>query len=398
MTTLLVISIVLVILVALGIHEKLQHDRNLESIPIRIHVNGTRGKSSVARLLASALRENGIRTLGKTTGTLPRIILPDGKEQTIYRKSSPNIIEQKNTIALAAKLKVDAIVIECMALQPYLQWISESKLVKATHTIITNTREDHLEIMGPEVIDVAKSLAGSTPINGVLVLGDNDYSDIYKIAVEDRGSSIEIVNQYELSDVTENFLNQFKYIEHKVNVALSLKLANLLNLDPSKTRNGLMNTNPDPGALTIEEVKYYGKDLFFANGFAANDPSSSRIIRDKLFQYYPNFKKLILVVNLREDRIDRTLQLAKEFQTWTSVEAMILLGNNSELFLSHINKDFKKNVPILVHNEPIVAEIFETILSLSEQKSLILGLGNIAGIGLELVTYFKNRKTEAHPH
>jgi poly-gamma-glutamate synthase PgsB/CapB len=285
-----------------------------------------------------------------------------------------------------------------MALQPYLQWISESKLVKATHTIITNTREDHLEIMGPEVIDVAKSLAGSTPINGVLVLGDNDYSDIYKIAVEDRGSSIEIVNQYELSDVTENFLNQFKYIEHKVNVALSLKLANLLNLDPSKTRNGLMNTNPDPGALTIEEVKYYGKDLFFANGFAANDPSSSRIIRDKLFQYYPNFKKLILVVNLREDRIDRTLQLAKEFQTWTSVEAMILLGNNSELFLSHINKDFKKNVPILVHNEPIVAEIFETILSLSEQKSLILGLGNIAGIGLELVTYFKNRKTEAHPH
>jgi hypothetical protein len=37
------------------------------AIPVRIHVNGIRGKSSVTRLIAAALREAGIRTVAKTT-------------------------------------------------------------------------------------------------------------------------------------------------------------------------------------------------------------------------------------------------------------------------------------------------------------------------------------------
>ncbi|MEO9595730.1 MAG: poly-gamma-glutamate synthase PgsB, partial [Rhodopirellula bahusiensis] len=36
--------------------------RQLLKIPFRIHVNGTRGKSSVTRLIAAGLRSGGIRT------------------------------------------------------------------------------------------------------------------------------------------------------------------------------------------------------------------------------------------------------------------------------------------------------------------------------------------------
>jgi hypothetical protein len=35
------------------------HRHNLNSIPIRVHVNGTRGKCSATRLVAGALREHG---------------------------------------------------------------------------------------------------------------------------------------------------------------------------------------------------------------------------------------------------------------------------------------------------------------------------------------------------
>jgi len=81
-------------LAAYGIHESRRHDRTIRRIPIRVHVNGTRGKSSVTRLIAGGLRAGGILTFAKTTGTMARMIRPDGSEVDVFRVGSPNIIEQ----------------------------------------------------------------------------------------------------------------------------------------------------------------------------------------------------------------------------------------------------------------------------------------------------------------
>ena len=59
------------LLISIGLIEYSIHQKVLETIPLRIHVNGTRGKSSVTRLIAAGLREGGIRTFAKTTGTAP---------------------------------------------------------------------------------------------------------------------------------------------------------------------------------------------------------------------------------------------------------------------------------------------------------------------------------------
>ena len=59
-------------LVGLGGLEVAPHRRHLKAIPVRIHVNGTRGKSSVTRLIAAGLRQAGMIACAKTTGTLPR--------------------------------------------------------------------------------------------------------------------------------------------------------------------------------------------------------------------------------------------------------------------------------------------------------------------------------------
>ncbi|MHC4798913.1 MAG: poly-gamma-glutamate synthase PgsB, partial [Planctomycetota bacterium] len=39
----------------------------------------------------------------------------------------------------------------------------------------------------------------------------------------------------------------------------------------------------------------------------------------------------------------------------------------------------------------MVDDIFETIVGLVEKSSLVMGMGNIGGPGLELVQYFRNR-------
>ena len=136
------------LLIAYWLHEFWRHQRNVKAIPIRIHVNGTRGKSSVTRLIAAGLRAGGIKNVAKITGTLPRVVLPDGREAAIIRLMGANIIEQKYIFRHAVSEKPQAIVIECMAVNPVFQWITERKFVRSTISVITNCRPDHLDLMG----------------------------------------------------------------------------------------------------------------------------------------------------------------------------------------------------------------------------------------------------------
>ncbi|MEZ4272787.1 MAG: poly-gamma-glutamate synthase PgsB [Myxococcota bacterium] len=177
-------------LTCVGAAEKWLHTRRLLRIPHRIHVNGTRGKSSVTRLIAAGLRNAGVRTLAKTTGTLPRLILPSSREIPIYRRGRPNVLEQLRVVATACTQGVDALVVECMALQPQLQWLCESKIVRSTHGVITNIRPDHLDVMGPDESDVARALAGTVPIGGSFVSAETKYRDFLSDVAHDRGTQI----------------------------------------------------------------------------------------------------------------------------------------------------------------------------------------------------------------
>src|SRR6188768_109659 len=162
------LCVLFVALIVWGTFENYRHRQNLKRIRIRIHVNGTRGKSSVTRLIAAALREAGLVTCAKTTGTLARMILPNGREVPIFRPAGANVIEQKRIVAAAVAHGADVLVIECMALQPELQALSEFKLLRATHGVITNARPDHLDVMGPTGADVARALCGMIPPKGRL--------------------------------------------------------------------------------------------------------------------------------------------------------------------------------------------------------------------------------------
>ncbi|MFQ5841200.1 MAG: Mur ligase family protein, partial [Thermodesulfobacteriota bacterium] len=123
--------------------EKYRHIKNLENIPIRIHVNGTRGKSTVTRLIAAGLRGAGIKVLAKTTGTSPREIFEDGSEAEIRRRGRATVREQIRFIAQGARRGAEAIVIESMAVRPEIQWVSEHHIVRSHIGVITNIREDH---------------------------------------------------------------------------------------------------------------------------------------------------------------------------------------------------------------------------------------------------------------
>ena len=166
-------SLIFIIIIVCLI-EKFYHKKSLKNIPIRIHVNGARGKSSVTRLIASGLRAGNLKTYAKTTGTTPRIIDDKGQDIVIHRLRSASIGEQIKLLRYFSKKNPDALVMECMAVNPQYQWISEHKIVQSTLGVITNVRPDHLDEMG----STNKEIAFKNLIKKKIVT--NKFNDIVK--------------------------------------------------------------------------------------------------------------------------------------------------------------------------------------------------------------------------
>lgn len=379
-------------LAGLGMAEYAVHRRALSKIPCRIHVSGTRGKSSVTRLIAAGLRGGNIRCAAKTTGTLARMILPNGEEVPVFRPSGPNIIEQFRIVSSACRMKVDALVIECMALQPELHWVSENKLVRATHGVITNVRSDHLDIMGPTTADVAKAIAGMIPVNGKLYTAEHKYIDILRTVAKDRNTEIIEVGEDEIAKISKDELDGFSYTEHAENLALALRVIKDFGIDRDTALKSMQEAKPDPGVLTEHEIDFFGRRLIFINAFAANDPESTEKIWNQSIKKYKDVKRRIAILNLREDRPARTVQLAKDTSFWRSADAVILMGTGTYLFARLAEtEDFSAGKFVHMEKEH-TEDIFESIIELCGSSAIIVGVGNIAGQGLALTRLFKNRE------
>ena len=380
--------------VLFGAAEYAYHVKNLRSIPIRIHVNGTRGKSSVTRLIAAGLREGGIRTFAKTTGTLPRVIIHDGTEYPVYRQYKANVIEQVRIIAFAARNKAEALIIECMAIQPYLQSLCELRLVQSTHGVITNVREDHLDVMGPEERDVAHAILGATPVGKTLFTCEKDYPDEFQAVCRDRGSNLVVVTDDEVKSVSGSDLAAFRYVEHRENVALALKVCEAVGVSRETALRGMMKAEPDMGAMSDLALNFFGRRIYFVNGFAANDPESTGMIWNMALDKHPDVQVRIMIINSRIDRPDRSRQLGEALVRWPRADRYILIGTGSHFLVRYAVKagiDARQ----FINAEDLDTElIFEEILKHCKKSSLVMGIGNIAGNGLELITYFKNRSED----
>lgn len=130
-----------------------------KKIPHVIHVNGTRGKSSVCRLIEAGLRNGGMRVFCKTTGINPTTIDVDGEERIIPRKGCANIKEQVEILCKASKQNVQILVVECMAVRPELQHVTQHSILRADICAITNVRRDHTDVMGESLQEIADALS-----------------------------------------------------------------------------------------------------------------------------------------------------------------------------------------------------------------------------------------------
>jgi len=386
-----VLLIVFIIISLYGLIEFALHQKRIFSIPIRIHINGTRGKSSVTRLIGAALREAGIKTITKVTGTYPRLILENGIEVGIYRKADANIIEQLSIVKFASKRKAQALVMECMAIQPQYQWITENKMLHSTIGVITNIRLDHIDVMGYTLPEIAEALGNTIPKKQNLFTSEKILFNKLKEMSDKRNTRIHLADE---NILTEEEMKGFGYIEHKENVALALAISEHLGIDRKTAFRGMYKALPDAGALRLSRVNVFSKKINFFNAFAANDPQSTLMIWQKIKTEIGLTGTRIILLNTRQDRLDRAKQLTGMIgsEMKDDFDHLILIGQSSEIVeeLAVSNGVKRNKIVNLGWTEP--EAVFEAVLAFTAEHSTVVGIGNMGGMGGKVADFFENRR------
>jgi gamma-polyglutamate synthase len=383
------------VLLIAGVVEQRRHFANLDHIPTRVLVNGIRGKSSITRLCAGALRGGGLTTVAKTTGTAARFIHPDATEEPVYRKFGiANVVEQIGIVRRAAAYHPDALVIECMAVMPALQEINQSKLIRSTIGVLCNVREDHLAEMGPTLDDVARSLCRSMPEGGICVTAEKDRFDILQEEADARDCKLIYADPETVSDEE---LRGFSWFTFKENVAIALTVAELLGVERETALQGMYDAPPDPGVLSVERyVTPEGKKLRFANVFAANDPESTLMNISQLLDLGAIHRPLNVVINCRPDRVERNGQMG-EIIPDLDPEQVFVIGHPAKSAIDAIPAAYRDRAVDLGGDRRDPEEFMGLLLGRLGGDSSLVAIGNIHGQGEHLLEHLAELPADDSP-
>jgi poly-gamma-glutamate synthase PgsB/CapB len=343
-----------------------RHRRHLRAVPVRIHVAGTRGKSTTTRLIAAGLRAGGRRVVAKTTGAEPRLILPDGSEQVWPRRGPAALREQARFFARAARLGADTVVVECMAIRPEFVWASEVHLVQATTAVITNARPDHFEDIGEDAHAPTQALRWAVPAAGKLVVAAEAATPELSSRAAECGAAITIVKTAGLAPLAADR-------------ALALAVCEAHGVPADVAGHAMDAAQVDPGAFFERSLSVGGKPVRFANAFACNDVNSLAL----LWSTVKSADQPVVLLNARRDRPLRTKRFLDFLAAQVPAPILFVVGDALAVRLARRAGFLPDAVRKLRARSPAAA--LAELAAAAPPGGMIWGIGNYQGFGAGLV-------------
>lgn len=354
----ILVLVLFIILLILGIIENYVHLHNLGKIKLRILVNGTRGKTTVSKVIVQALNNKGIRTVGRTTGSEACYILPDNSVTSYKRKRAARITEMISFVRFAKKQNAECIVAECMALNPENQRLLSYKLVKPTHVAITNSYLDHIAEIGSDKETTQWVLSNSVYKSAVLVASEEEYQTLG--------------NEFYLADDVFSEYAALPINRQSLNVAY--QVLKLFGISKEETLKAAEEIIPDVGLF---EKLAIGTNILYPN-FSVNDYDSMKSVIERIGAD----EKVSLIFNSRADREYRIKTFQKAlYENIERVEKVYVVGDYPKKVSRHIAHWCKVDIEAITSSD-----LIKTIEE-SDRKTFV-GLGNIKGPGETIVRYF----------
>jgi poly-gamma-glutamate synthase PgsB/CapB len=131
------------------------------TVSCRILVTGTRGKSSLVRILVAGARVTEPSAWGKITGDVPTLLCPGG-DREILRRGPARLGEQARILLQCRRHRVRCLVAEAMTISPELMK-AEARLLRPAVVALVNVRDDHQETLGDDAELQRKAYLESLP-------------------------------------------------------------------------------------------------------------------------------------------------------------------------------------------------------------------------------------------
>ena len=155
-------------------------------------------------------------------------------------------------------------------------------------------------------------------------------------------------------------------------------VAEALGIDRDTALRGMLNAPPDVGAV---EVKYFNANNttnVYVNAFAANEPQSTKAILNKVESYNYPYQRIVIILNCRSDRVDRTRQFVENFIKDVPFDTLICTGKSTQM-VSEVMRELPDKKYLNFEGKNI-SEV-ERALYAESHNALIFCVGNIHGPG-----------------
>jgi poly-gamma-glutamate synthase PgsB/CapB len=340
MFTIFVLFFILVLIYLLI--ESLALHHSLKKIPLRILVNGTRGKTTTVQIIYNIIRRSNIHVFAKTTGEHPIEYYPDGQQKVLKRISPASITENVRLIRKWAKFKPEAVILECMALKPENQFIMSNLMIKPTHILVTNILQDHLEVMGENIYDISQSISECFYNKAKILIPDNTKS-LFSNGID--------IDSYPVESFDHSYINiPFPIINESWE--LISKLCDIIDLDKKVVEEEFRaqwEKNNDSIKITNEELQFD-----FWNLFSVNDVNSARLFIEYLVENFIEKNNIEVIFNTRSDRPLRTKSFVPLLSEYFKDHTIFMTGSGKILAYNLLKNSGCRNLQKINNNELIL--------------------------------------------
>lgn len=328
----------------------MQRNGNLTGTQHRVLVTGSRGKSSIVRMLHAAMSEAGLQAWARITGVVPRELGP-GAVRTIARSSGAHVEEMRWWLRRLPR-SAQAVILENSAISPDLQGLAGLWL-RPDVTVFSNAVPDHQEAWGPSRESAAKVLVAGIPRGGKVILPTDLQHDSYLVDLLDKRQCKPVFAAMG-SGIEEGY--------KAVNLGLALAVIECLGLDFNCARESMLALPQD--RFDFRVLRRGGADIAMA--FSANDVHSTRMLFDSL---HWSEQETRLVYNHRSDRPARFASFSDwlKHSRWKEV---LVIGDRP--------RSRPASSRYLKVRKP------KELLELFRPGERVFGCGNIAGLPLAL--------------
>lgn len=356
----LLLPITIACIAALAV-EAIALGRDRRAVPRRILVTGTRGKSSLVRILTAACRAVEPATLGKTTGDAPELHLPGGERAVLRRRGRARIIEQARLLRTCRKRGIRCLVVESMSITPEIMR-AETRLIRPTHVAVVNVRDDHRETLGADPGEQRARYLESLPVGTPWFTRDRGL-----LAQSNAASERDPRAQ---GDFADEMLGLAQDVLHACGWATPAAL--------EAAEQAAAELVAEPREIADENGRF-----IFLDAFSANDPHSLDLLCAHWRRRIPLARSWSFLFATRADRPLRTQQFCAWLRAQRELGTVFVAGSHALYALRALRR---AGIDARLARERS-GGTFAGILDLppaDRPTGVLVGIGNAGGLGLRL--------------